>query len=129
MDRASDCMKGCRITRASWNTSTSTGYRGGRSVVTKAMPDRHFSDPRLAALYDLFCAGRPDFDFYLPLVMSAGSVLDVGCGTGALLHLARQAGHTGRLCGLDPADGMLQRAQKRSDIEWVHGTLASARWH
>ena len=38
------------------------------------MVDRLFSDPRLAELYDAFCAGRPDFGFYLPLVMSAKSV-------------------------------------------------------
>ena len=77
------------------------------------MVDRLFSEPRLAELYDAFCAGRPDFDFYLPLVMSAKSVLDVGCGTGELLRLAREAGHTGRLCGLDPAEAMLQVAQQR----------------
>jgi len=35
--------------------------------------------------------------------MAAPSVLDVGCGTGAMLHEARQLGHVGRLCGLDPA--------------------------
>ena len=92
------------------------------------MVDHLFSDTRLAALYDTFCEGRPDFSFYLPLVMSAESVLDVGCGTGALLHMAREAGHTGRLCGLDPAEGMLAQARKRMDIEWVHGDLNSARW-
>ena len=92
------------------------------------MVDRLFSEPRLAELYDAFCAGRPDFDFYLPLVMSAKSVLDVGCGTGELLRLARQAGHTGRLCGLDPASAMLQQAQKRRDVEWVLGDLASVDW-
>src|SRR5678815_2676296 len=92
------------------------------------MVDRLFSDARLAALYDKFCAGRPDFAFYLPLVMSSRSVLDVGCGTGALLHLARKAGHTGRLCGLDPAEGMLEQARRRSDIEWVLGDLSSVRW-
>ena len=92
------------------------------------MVDRLFSDASLAALYDVFCAGRADFEFYLPLVMSSKSVLDVGCGTGALLHAAREAGHAGRLCGLDPADAMLAQARKRSDIEWVLGDLTSHRW-
>ena len=92
------------------------------------MVDRLFSEPRLAELYDAFCAGRPDFDFYLPLVMSARSVLDVGCGTGELLRLAREAGHDGRLCGLDPAAAMLAQARKRQDIEWVLGDLASVDW-
>ena len=92
------------------------------------MVDYLFSEPRLAELYDAFCAGREDFDFYLPLVMSAKSVLDVGCGTGELLRLAREAGQTARLCGLDPAEAMLEQARKRRDIEWVHGDLASVDW-
>lgn len=92
------------------------------------MVDRLFSDPALAELYDVLCQGRPDFGFYLPLVMSADSVLDVGCGTGELLRLARQAGHTGRLCGLDPVDAMLDQARTRSDIEWILGDLASVAW-
>ncbi len=92
------------------------------------MVDRLFSEPILAELYDAFCEGRPDFSFYLPLVMSAESVLDVGCGTGELLRLAREAGHTGRLCGLDPAAAMLQVARRRPDIEWVLGDLASVDW-
>ena len=94
------------------------------------MADFQFSDARLAALYDAFSPwdGRGDFGFYLPMVMSARAVLDVGCGTGALLHAARQAGHAGRLCGLDPAPGMLAQARRRTDIEWVQGDLASAAW-
>jgi len=92
------------------------------------MVDNLFSDSRLAALYDLYCPwdARTDFAFYLPLVMSAGSVLDVGCGTGALLRRAREDGHTGRLCGLDPAVGMLEVARRRPDIEWILGDLATA---
>ena len=94
------------------------------------MVDRGFSDPDLAALYDLWDPpdGRDDFAFYFPLVMSAEAVLDVGCGTGALLHRARAAGHRGRLCGLDPAVGMLEQARKRSDIAWILGDLGSVRW-
>ena len=92
------------------------------------MVDRLFSDPSLAALYDAFCGARRDFGFYFPLVMSAKRVLDVGCGTGELLHMAREAGHTGRLCGLDPAAAMLGQARKRPDIEWVLGDLTSVEW-
>jgi ubiquinone/menaquinone biosynthesis C-methylase UbiE len=92
--------------------------------------DRLFSEPSLAELYDGFCSleRRGDFSFYLPLVMSAETVLDVGCGTGELLRLARKAGHCGRLCGLDPADAMLDQARTRSDIEWLLGDLASVDW-
>jgi ubiquinone/menaquinone biosynthesis C-methylase UbiE len=92
--------------------------------------DRLFADARLASLYDtLHPAGeRGDFGFYLPLVMEADSVLDVGCGTGALLHMAREAGHAGRLHGLDPGPGMLAQARTRHDIEWTLGSLGSVAW-
>lgn len=94
------------------------------------MVARQFAENDLAAVYDVYYPpeGRADFRFYLPLVMAAGAVLDIGCGTGALLRLAREAGHTGRLCGLDPAEGMLNQARQREDIEWVLGDLSSVRW-
>lgn len=94
------------------------------------MVDRSFAEGGLAALYDRFYPWekRRDFAFYLPLVMSARSVLDVGCGTGALLQAARKAGHTGWLCGLDPGEGMLQQARQQPDIEWVLGDLRSVAW-
>jgi SAM-dependent methyltransferase len=92
--------------------------------------DRHFSDASLAELYDVRHPPerRADFGFYLRLVMSARAVLDVGCGTGALLRRARESGHTGRLCGLDPAGAMLDQGRTRSDIEWILGDLASVAW-
>ena len=94
------------------------------------MADRLFADTTLAALYDSFCPRerRDDFDFYMPMVMGAAAVLDVGCGTGAMLHEARDAGHLGRLCGLDPAAGMIEQARRRSDIEWVLGDLTASDW-
>jgi SAM-dependent methyltransferase len=95
------------------------------------MPDRIFSEKKLAELYDLFTPwGKSGDDaFYLELVMGAGSVLDVGCGTGTLLIKAREAGHTGRLTGLDPAKAMLDvAASHRTDIEWIHGDLSTVRF-
>jgi len=81
-----------------------------------------------AAWYDVLNPWGSSDDFYLDLVMSAGSVLDVGCGTGTLLRRAREAGHTGRLCGLDPDPAMLVQAQRRDDIHWVPVDAASATW-
>jgi len=46
--------------------------------------DRAYSDHSLAELYDLLNPWGPSDEFYLGLTMSAASVLDVGCGTGAL---------------------------------------------
>jgi SAM-dependent methyltransferase len=94
--------------------------------------DRLFAEPSLAALYDLFCPwdSRGDSGFYLPLVMGAASVLDVGCGTGTLLRRARAEGHAGRLCGLDPAAAMLDVAHKAGrGVEWVLGDLSSVSWN
>ena len=95
------------------------------------MVDRLYTDAQLAALYDrLYPLTQASLDFYLPLIMAARSVLDVGCGTGALLAAARDAGHSGRLCGLDPAAAMLAQARQRADIEWIcagAGALARAR--
>jgi SAM-dependent methyltransferase len=102
--------------------------RRGLSTQTDAMVDRVFTDRTLAQLYDASCAGRPDFAFYLPLVMTGDAVLDVGCGTGELLRIARQSGHPGRLCGLDPAEAMLEVARGRTDIEWILGDLSSVNW-
>lgn len=91
-----------------------------------------FSDADAAALYDVLNPWDPAIwpgdAFYSGLVMAAGSVLDVGCGTGLMLHRARDLGHGGRLVGLDPDGAALDRARRRPDIEWVQGTAADARW-
>jgi SAM-dependent methyltransferase len=82
-----------------------------------------YADPRLAILYDQLNPWGPGDDFYLGLVMPARSVLDVGCGTGHVLRRARQAGHPGRLVGLDPAAAMLDQARARADVDWRLGDL------
>lgn len=68
----------------------------------------------------------PGDRFYAELVMAADSVLDVGCGTGAMLILAREQGHRGRLVGLDPDRAALNRAARRADVDWVEGVAAQA---
>jgi SAM-dependent methyltransferase len=88
--------------------------------------DALFNDEYLASLYDPLCVDRGDETYYLNLMASAHRVLDIGCGTGTLLARARAAGHTGRLCGLDPAAAMLAQARRRPDIEWVQATLPEA---
>jgi SAM-dependent methyltransferase len=85
--------------------------------------DESFEDAYLASLYDRISPWGAEEEFYLHLIASAPRVLDVGCGTGRLLHRARDTGHTGRLVGLDPAAGMLAQARHRDDVEWVAGYL------
>jgi SAM-dependent methyltransferase len=90
------------------------------------VPDLLFEDEYLASLYDVICTERDDEDFYLKLINSEHDVLDVGCGTGTLLHRARANGHRGRLLGIDPAAGMLTRAARYDDIEWRRTALPEA---
>ncbi|MFD6422038.1 class I SAM-dependent methyltransferase [Streptomyces sp. NPDC060198] len=89
-----------------------------------------FSDADAAALYDVVSPWDPGAwpadAFYEALVGNADSVLDVGCGTGAMLVRAREQGHTGRLVGLEPDRAALARARRRTDIEWIEGTAADA---
>ncbi|MFF3258349.1 class I SAM-dependent methyltransferase [Streptomyces sp. NPDC002932] len=88
------------------------------------------SDADVAALYDVLSpwdpALQPADRFYETWLTGAGSVLDVGCGTGAMLTSAREQGHRGRLLGLDPDRAALDRARRRADVEWVEGTAANA---
>ncbi|MGV4926601.1 bifunctional 2-polyprenyl-6-hydroxyphenol methylase/3-demethylubiquinol 3-O-methyltransferase UbiG [Streptomyces sp. BHT-5-2] len=91
-----------------------------------------YSDADAAALYDLLNPWDPERwsgdAFYAELVMAAGSVLDVGCGTGSMLRWSREHGHVGRLVGLDPDPAALARARRRADIEWIDGMAAGAKW-
>lgn len=90
------------------------------------MPDDLFEDSYLASLYDSLAVDRGDEAFYLHLMKSEHDVLDVGCGTGTLLHRARVEGHHGRLVGIDPAAGMFAQASQYGDIEWRQTTLPDA---
>jgi SAM-dependent methyltransferase len=84
--------------------------------------ERGYTDPRLASLYDAMNPWGPSDDFYLELIRSARSVLDLGCGTGLLLRAAVAEGHAGRLVGVDPAAAMLAEARRDpAHIAWIEG--------
>jgi SAM-dependent methyltransferase len=82
-------------------------------------------DPRLAAVYDVECAGRWDHDFYLAAAeeLAARSIVDIGCGTGVFAVDAARRGYV--VTGVDPALAMLDIARDRPGAEhvtWIHGT-------
>jgi SAM-dependent methyltransferase len=66
--------------------------------------------------------GAPGDDYYLDLVKSARSVLDLGCGTGQLLRRAAAEGHPGVLVGVDSAAAMLAEAAREiGPVTWLQG--------
>lgn len=84
--------------------------------------DRPYEEPVLARLYDVLNPWGPGDDYYLDLVMSSRSVLDLGCGTGQLLRRAAAEGHSGVLVGVDPAVAMLAEAARDvGPVTWLHG--------
>ncbi|MGI9092800.1 MAG: class I SAM-dependent methyltransferase [Mycobacteriales bacterium] len=83
---------------------------------------------QLAEWYDVLNPWGASDDFYLALVTAATAVLDVGCGTGGLLRRARESGHPGQLCGVDPDRAMLDRARAGSGVDCILGDAASMRF-
>jgi len=85
------------------------------------MPDEHYENPKLAAIYDLFCPWSPDRDFYLALAGDPPQhILDLGCGTGLLCDAYAARGHI--VTGVDPTPAMLAVARQKPHgdaIEWV----------
>lgn len=91
--------------------------------------DRLYHDPALADFYDLENGWErsPDFAFCKALARDAGSVLDLGCGTGELA-VALCEGRT--VAGVDPAPAMLDIARGKpgaGSVEFVEGDARSVR--
>ncbi len=80
-------------------------------------------DSRLAAVYDVECAGRWDHDFYLDLAgeLSVETVLDLGCGTGVFVADAAKRGMTA--VGVDPAKAILDVAAARVAAAGIDSTV------
>ena len=88
------------------------------------MVDAIFDDPRLAQVYDVLDPDRSDLDVYMALVeqLGAGSVLDIGCGTGTFACML--AGRGLEVIAADPAAAMLDVARSKPGadaVRWVHG--------
>ncbi|NIA68405.1 class I SAM-dependent methyltransferase [Pelagibius litoralis] len=91
--------------------------------------DRLYRDRELAQFYDLENGWAPDFEYCLQLAKPAGSVLDLGCGTGQLAtRLATNRSAGGReVTGVDPAAAMLDIARQRPGGDKVTWREADAR--
>ncbi|MEV6121708.1 class I SAM-dependent methyltransferase [Streptomyces sp. NPDC052077] len=86
--------------------------------------DNCFRHPRLAAVHDALDPDRGDLDAYVAMAEEFGarSVLDVGCGTGALALLL--AGRGIAVTGVDPAGASLDVARGRPGagrVRWLLG--------
>lgn len=90
------------------------------------MPDAIYTDPRLAAVYNVVNPPAADTAFYLELAGDVPiDVLDMGCGTGILaVEFARRGHHA---TGADPALAMLEIALRRPGgerVTWVNSDAA-----
>ncbi len=87
------------------------------------MADAIFAEPRLAEIYDPLDPDRSDLDAYVALAdeFSAGSVLDIGCGTGTLACLLAARGL--EVVAADPASASLDVARRKpgaGGVRWLH---------
>jgi SAM-dependent methyltransferase len=91
--------------------------------------DALYEDPTLAQFYDWDNPWPADFDWFLSLVAGAGSVLDLGCGTGVFSAAlaTRGAERAVEVVGVDPARAMLEIARARDGgggVQWVLSGVA-----
>jgi SAM-dependent methyltransferase len=91
----------------------------------------HYNQPELADLYDDENVWDASADFYRELAreLDAGSLLDIGCGTGTVTRgIAAAIGC--EAVGLDPAAPMLavaRRKTKGESVAWIEGDARAAR--
>lgn len=88
--------------------------------------DQLYHNPSLARFYDFDNHWGVDDDYCLALARQAGSVLDLGCGSGRLAcAIARDTG--AKVTGVDPAAAMLEIAAAKPGGDKVRWICADAR--
>lgn len=92
-------------------------------------PDRLFQDAAFVRFYDHDNPWSEDTTFCRTFARNAGSLLDLGCGTGRFAAtLAAEDGI--EATGVDPAEAMLAVARARPGgalVAWVHGDAREIR--
>ena len=90
------------------------------------MPDKIFSNPRLAAIYDHFDGSRTALLHYLSIAKELGSksIVDIGCGTGSFACKLAAEGYS--VTAVDPADASLNIARSKPSAENVNWILGDA---
>lgn len=89
------------------------------------MVDVHYSDPALAALYDLENSWDAGDDFFLDFACETSEpVLDMGCGTGQLAVAMAKMGC--QVVAVDLSEAMLDIAKQRKGAEHVVWQQAKA---
>lgn len=89
--------------------------------------DPLYCDPDLVQFYDLENVGGLDFEYCLQFAEGAGSVLDLGCGTG---QLATALAEGRSVYGVDPAGAMLAIARTRPNgnrVRWIEADARTVR--
>ncbi len=88
------------------------------------MQDALYNDAELAAFYDWDNPWPEDFDWFLSHLHGAGTVLDLGCGTGVFSVALAARGVA--VVGVDPAAAMLAIARARPGADGVCWINAAA---
>ncbi len=89
--------------------------------------DRLYGDADLVRFYDIENGCAADWQYSATMAETAGSVLDLGCGTGGFLTYLEG---DRQLCGVDPAKAMLDVARARPrghTVDWVQDDARTVR--
>ncbi|MBO6792287.1 MAG: class I SAM-dependent methyltransferase [Balneolaceae bacterium] len=79
-----------------------------------------------APIYDFtrwsFLFGRSSLMHHFPLLADNASILDLGCGTGAITEVLCYSYPESEIIGLDASSHMLERAKSRNlqNVSWIH---------
>lgn len=92
--------------------------------MTNSSENGIYFDPDIAQFYDGSNRARPDFEFCQQLATGNMSILDLGCGTGALaLTLAPE----NSVVAVDPAAPMIEIAKSKKGADAVDWRVADAK--